>query len=613
MTLYRIVYNKILQTLLCSNIILSEEHEMDNKLKDKYHEVREIKTLKDMMDSSVRLYSERPAFLVKKEKGGEYHQISYAQVKNDIDALGTKLISLGLKDSKIAVIGENCYEWIVSYFAAVNGTGVVVPLDKELGRDEIYNLLRQSGCRAVFFTQSFEDYFKDFDIEFKITMKIYGDRTDLEETLRIPSEGAFDAGRIIQWEDLLAAGEKLVKEGNRDFIDAEIDPYVMKILLYTSGTTDAAKGVMLSHNNIVSCIMDTCKIAIVTPEDRTLSILPIHHTFESTMGMALVLYRGASIAFFEGLKYINKNLAEAQATVLIGVPLIFESIYEKIWKQAEKSGKAKALKKAIKLNRTLKALGMDSSKKLFRSIHEKFGGRLRMMITGAAGIDPNVLRGFEDLGFRMLQGYGLTECSPLVSGTPDFSNTYKKAGSVGPVVDTGEVRIIDKDEDGIGEIIYKGPNVMLGYYNMPEKTAEVLKDGWFYTGDLGFIDDEGWLYITGRKKNVIVTKTGKNIYPEEVEYYINRNKYIQESLVHGLLDEESDDTQVSAQILPNYDVIYEEFGETFGEEEVKSLIRRVISEINEKLPIYKRVRNIIVRRDEFVKTTTKKIQRHKNV
>lgn len=586
---------------------------MENKMKEKYHEIREIKTLKDMLDYSTRLYSERPAFLVKKDKGGEYFQITYGLFKHDVDALGTKLISMGLKNSKIAVIGENCYEWIASYFAAVNGTGVVVPLDKELSRDEIYNILRQSGCRAVFFTQSFEEYFRDFDIEYKIMMKVYGDRTDLSEPLHVQQQDEIKPGQIIPWEALTAEGEKLVSEGNRDFIDAEIDPQEMKILLYTSGTTDSAKGVMLSHFNIASCIMDTCKIAAVTPDDRTLSILPIHHTFESTMGMSLILYRGASIAFFEGLKYINKNLAEAKATVLIGVPLIFESIYDKIWKQAEKSGKAGVLKKAIKLNRSLKALGIDASRKLFGSVHEKFGGRLRMMITGAAGIDPNVLRGFEDLGFRMLQGYGLTECSPLVSGTPDFCNTYKKAGSVGPSVDSGEIRIIDKDEDGIGEIIFKGPNVMLGYYNMPEKTAEVLKDGWFYTGDLGFLDDEGWLYITGRKKNVIVTKTGKNIYPEEVEFYINRNKYIQESLVHGLFDEDSDDTQVSAQLRPNYDAIYEEFGESFGEEEVDSLMKRVIAEINEKLPIYKRVRNIAVRKDDFIKTTTKKIQRHKNI
>jgi long-chain acyl-CoA synthetase len=586
---------------------------MENRLKGKYHEVRMITSLKDMLNSSVELYSDRPAFWVKKSKGGEYFKITYAQVKNDVDALGTKLIAMGLADAKIAVIGENCYEWVVSYYGVANGTGVIVPLDKELSRDEIYNLLRRADCRAVFFTPSYEEYFKDFEIEYKIKMKVYGDRTDLSEQLPESAANGAETGEILSWQDLVASGEKLVSQGDKSFIDAEIDQNEMKILLFTSGTTDAAKGVMLSHQNIASNVMDTCKIAYITPEDKTLSILPIHHTFESTMGMSLVLYRGASTAFYEGLKYINKNLAEAQATVLIGVPLIFESIYDKLWKQAEKSGKAQTLKRAIKLNRTMKSMGIDASRKLFKSVHEKFGGKLRLLITGAAGIDPNVLRGFEDLGFTMMQGYGLTECAPLVAGPPDFCNRYKKAGSVGPAVASGEIRIVDKDEDGIGEIIYRGPNVMLGYYKMPDKTVEVLKDGWFYTGDLGFLDEENWLYITGRKKNVIVTKTGKNIYPEEVEYYINHSKYIQESLVHGMIDEESDDTQVSAQVRPDYDVIYEEFGESFGEEEVQSLIKRVISEINEKLPIYKRIRNIVVRKDDFIKTTTKKIQRHKNV
>lgn len=586
---------------------------MENRLKGKYHEVRMITSLKDMLNSSAELYSDRPAFLVKKTKGGEYFKITYAQVKHDVDALGTKLTAMGLADAKIAVIGENCYEWVVAYYGVANGTGVIVPLDKELSRDEIYNLLRRADCRAVFFTPSYEEYFKDYDIEYKIKMKVYGDRTDLSEALPEPAEDEAGNKGMFSWQDLVASGEKLVAQGDRSFIDAEIDQNEMKILLFTSGTTDAAKGVMLSHQNIASNVMDTCKIAYITPEDRTLSILPIHHTFESTMGMSLVLYRGASTAFYEGLKYINKNLAEAKATVLIGVPLIFESIYDKLWKQAEKSGKAQTLKRAIKLNRTMKSMGIDASRKLFKSVHEKFGGKLRLLITGAAGIDPNVLRGFEDLGFTMMQGYGLTECAPLVAGPPDFCNRYKKAGSVGPAVVSGEIKIVDKDEDGIGEIIYRGPNVMLGYYNMPDKTAEVLKDGWFYTGDLGFLDDENWLYITGRKKNVIVTKTGKNIYPEEVEYYINHSKYVQESLVHGMFDEDSDDTQVSAQVRPNYDVIYEEFGENFGEEEVQSLIKRAISEINEKLPIYKRVRNIVVRKDDFIKTTTKKIQRHKNI
>jgi long-chain acyl-CoA synthetase len=373
---------------------------MDNNSKNfkalerMYHKVREITTLKDLLDSSVQLYSERPAFLIKKSKGGEYFPITYKQVGHDVNALGTKLLNMGLKDSKIAIIGENCYEWIISYYAVVNGTGVVVPLDKELSQEEIYYLIETAGCKAVFYTKNFEKYFEDYDIEYKIKMKTYGDRTDISQPLEVSDLTEIKKGVPVEWEELVASGEKLVAQNDRSFIDAEIDPYEMKILLFTSGTTEAAKGVMLSHNNIAVNVMDTCRIAYVTPEDRTLSILPIHHTFESTMGMSLVLYRGASIAFFEGLKYINKNLVEAKATILIGVPLIFESIYEKIWKQAEKSGKAGALRKAIKLNKTLKSIGIDISRKLFKSVHEKFGGKLRMVVTGAAAIDPNVLPTF---------------------------------------------------------------------------------------------------------------------------------------------------------------------------------------------------------------------------
>ena len=603
------------QTKSCAVRLIRDQRsmEMENRLKEKYHKGREITSIRDMLNSSVDLYADNTAYLIKKEKGGAYHHITYAQVKNDVDALGTKLISMGLKDKKIAIIGENCYEWMVSYFAVVNGTGIVVPLDKELGRDEICHLLKEADCKAVFFTQTFEDYFRDYDIPFKIKMKMYGDRTDVTQSLPLEDNENRKCNDCSNWETLVAKGELLIRAGNRDYLDAAVDPDQMRIILFTSGTTESAKGVMLTHRNIVSNVMDTGKIAYVDSNDRTLSILPIHHTFESTLGLMYVFYKGASAAFYEGLKYVNKNLAEAQATVLVGVPLIFESIYDKIWKQAEKSGKATALRRAIKLNRTLKSMGIDASRKLFRSIHEKFGGKLRMLVSGAAGIDPNVLRGFEDLGIRMLQGYGLTECSPLVAGTPDFCNTYKKAGSVGLCVDSGELKIADPDESGIGEIVYRGPNVMLGYYQMPEKTEEVLKDGWFYTGDLGFIDHDGWLYITGRKKNVIVTKTGKNIYPEEVEYYVNQNKYVQESLVHGILDETTDDTMVSVQVRPDYDAIYEEFGDGFNDDEVQSLIKRVIAEINDKLPIYKRIRNIAVRKDEFIKTTTKKIQRYKNI
>lgn len=565
----------------------------------RYYKVRHVESLKDFIGQGASLYAENTAFLVKDKKGGEYRHITYKQFKKDIDALGTKLLEMGLKDAKIAIIGENCYQWMVAYYAVVNGVGVVVPLDKELNHEEIHNLVETAGCKAVFFTEGFGGYFKDEAIDYKVEMTAYED--DFH-----PSPD------YIQWKELTKEGYLLIEQGNLDFINAEIDPFEMKIILFTSGTTDIAKGVMLCHNNIVSNVLDTSSIVRIRQTDRTLSILPIHHTFESTMGTAVLLYGGGSIAFCEGLKYIAKNMAEAEATVLVGVPLIFESIYDKIWKQAEKAGKAKTLRKAIKLNNSMKGLGIDMSRVLFKSIYKKFGGKLRMLVSGAAAINPNVCRGFEDLGIKVLQGYGLTECSPLVSGSPDFSDTYKKAGSVGISVKSGIIQIIDKDDDQIGEILFSGPNVMLGYYNLPEKTDEVIKDGWFYTGDLGFLDNDGWLYITGRKKNVIVTKTGKNIYPEEVEYYVNSNKYIQESLVHGI-ENDGEETLVGVQVRPDYDVIYEEFGENVDEGQIQALIKKAISEINERLPIYKRIRNISVRKDEFIKTTTKKIKRFQNI
>ncbi len=564
----------------------------------KTYPVRQMANLKEMLQDSVRLFGENAAFLVKDEKGGNYREITYNQFQKDIDSLGTQMLAMGLKDAKIAIIGENCYSWLVAYYAIVNGVGVAVPLDKELNEVEIHNLMKTAACEAVFFTDTYSSYFQEFPVKHKIQMKAYEKEPDQE-------------GAVIPFKEWLEKGCVLLEGGDHSFQDTAVDSYEMKMILFTSGTTDVAKGVMLCHHNIVSNILDGSRIVNVLETDRTLSILPIHHTFESTMGTGMILYAGGSIAICEGLKYIAKNMEEAKVSILVGVPLIFESIYDKIWKQAEKTGKAKKLRKAIKWNKSLKGMGLDMSQKLFKAIHKKFGGNLRMIVSGAAPIDPNVIRGFEDLGLKVLQGYGLTECSPLISGTPDFSDTYKKAGSVGLCVHSGAIQIVDKDDDQIGEILYAGPNVMMGYYNLPDKTEEVLKDGWFYTGDLGFLDDNGWLYITGRKKNVIVTKTGKNIYPEEVEYYINRNKYIQESLVHGLLDN-NEDTLVSAQVRPDYDVIYEEFGENLDEGQIHALIKKVIGEINEKLPIYKRVRNFSVRREEFIKTTTKKIKRHQN-
>ena len=583
---------------------------MSGKFHEKYHDVREVADIRQMLEESVSMYSDRPAYLVKKAKGEPYGEILFRQVGNDVKALATAMLDMGLAGEKIAVIGANCYEWIATYFAVVNAVGVIVPLDKELSKEEIDTLMEVSQCKAVFFTEKFEKYFTEYSDMIKVKMKVYGDRTSLEDKLAY-SEPA--EGESWLWESLVARGEQLRAGGDRRYEEAPLDPEEMRLLLFTSGTTEAAKGVMLSHKNIVSDVMATCKIAYITPEDRTLSFLPIHHTFECTLGHVLVMYRGASVAYCEGLKYVTKNLAEAKSTVLIGVPLIFESVYDKVWKQAEKTGKAKILRTGIKLNRTAKAFGVDLHKKLFKTVYDTFGGKLNRMITGAAAIEPTVSRGFQDMGFMVQQGYGLTECAPLVAGSPDFSpQRYKKAGSVGPVIPGGEIKIDEPDEDGIGEILYRGPNVMLGYYNMPEKTAEVIdEEGWFHTGDLGFLDREGWLYITGRRKNVIVTKTGKNIYPEEMEMYINRSKYVEESMVYGV--EEDDDTYIGAQVRPAYDVIFEEFGKDYGEENIQKLIKKAIADINMQLPSYKRVKRFVVRSEEFVKTTTKKIKRFKNM
>ncbi len=613
-----------------------------------YTDIRPVETIKELLNGSVELYADNPAFWVKQRKGAPYEPISYRLLKRDVDSIGTMLAEMGLQGQRIAVMGQNCYEWIVTYMAVVNGTGVVVPIDKDLSGQEIENLLNVAECDTIFCTapesKSLEGIGRLKNI---ILMEFYGDRTSLDEKpkteLEIPDgigNGAWnqengktagsvsdgesgsdaDSGRIAQdgvryyvWRRLLAQGEELLAGGDTRFTQQNPDPDVMSVLLFTSGTTGNPKGTMLSHRNITSNIMDVCGMAHVLESDKTLSILPIHHTYECTFGMLLILYRGASTAFCEGLKYILQNLKEAQNTILIGVPLVFEMIYSRIWKQVKKQGKEKTLHRAIKINNKLKAFGIDMSRRLFSQIYNELGGKLRMLITGAAAISPNIFRGFEDLGITILQGYGMTECTPLISGTPQNCKVrYKKAGSVGVPVKSGDIKIIDKDENGIGEVLYRGPNVMLGYYNMPEETAAVLtEDGWFHTGDLGFEDPDGWLYLTGRKKNVIVTKTGENVYPEEIELYINASPYIADSMVFTSV--RNNEEHVGVQVLPDLEYIKETMGRIPDENEMYELMRGVIGDLNMELASYKRISDVFVRKEDFVRTTTKKIRRQDNM
>ena len=572
-----------------------------------YEDIREIRDIKELLNGSAKLFADRPAFWIKKFKGDEYHMITYDRLKKDVDALGTKMLAMGLGGKRIAVMGQGCYEWFVTYLATVNGVGVVVPVDKEFDAAMVQNVLDTAECDTIFYTGGESKKIAQLTgIKNKIKMDMYGDRTDDDEPFYYKEEeGAF------AWKKLLEDGYRLVGEGITDYKDKVIDNKVMAILLFTSGTTGTPKGVMLSHWNIAFDVMEIARAEEIRPDDITLSVLPIHHTYEST-GSLLFLYRGASIAYSEGLKYISKNMLEIHNTFFIAVPLLLETVYDRIWKTARKQGKEKMLKKAIALNNKARGIGINIGNQIFRSIRKQLGGKLRMVVSGAAAVPPEIVRGFDNFGISVVSGYGLTETSPMIAATPSFSEKrYKKAGSTGVCVKNGRMKIVDPDEDGIGEIWYKGENVMLGYYNMPELTAETVVDGWFNTGDLGFFDSEGWLYITGRKKNVIVTKNGENIYPEEIEVIINKYDEVSESMVYAL-DRNGTDI-VAVQILPDKEYLTEKYGEMPSDAEVEKIMKGIVSEVNDKLPTFKIIRDVIVRKEDFIRTTTRKIKRAANI
>lgn len=581
-----------------------------------YKDIREIATLRELLAGSVEKYSERAAFWVKAKRGGEYLSVPYEVLGHDVEAIGTMLLELAGDERRVAIIGEGSYEWITSYLATMNAGLVVVPIDKELGGDEIKNLLDASNCHTVICSAECAPKLSNIiTITDLVITEFYGDRISLEDKpkslLKDTAEFERAGRRVHLWRELLVNGEEKLANGDTSFSEIEIDPDELAVILFTSGTTGTPKGVMLNHRNITVNIMDVCRIANIHPWDKTLSILPIHHTYECTLGMLLVLYRGASTAFCEGMKYIVKNMHEAENTVVIVVPRVLEMIHGRITKTIKKSGKEKTFRKALKASRTARKFGVNVSRTLFKQIINELGGKLRVVITGAAALSPEICKDFEDFGITVLQGYGMTECTPLITGTPQSAarTRYDKSGSVGVPVESGTVRIINPDENGIGEILFKGPNVMLGYYNLTEATAEVLEGGWLRTGDIGYFDADGWLFLTGRAKNVIVTNAGENIYPEEIEDYINRHAYISDSMVFA--SGESEDV-VAVQILPDKDEIKDELGNVPPEDEIETLIKGVITELNMGLAPFKRIREVYVRKEDFVRTTTRKIKRQEN-
>ena len=573
--------------------------EKEKKKKSKLHSFEKIIDLKDLLAKTEKKFGDKPAFKYKTSEPGVFDVITYKEFISKVNALGTKLIDLGLKGKRIAIISENRYEWCLAYLATCCGTGVVVPLDKSLPANELESLIIRSGVEAIFYSNKYNEVMQD--IKNRRT-------TDLRYYISMDLENMKDG--IYSEHEFVEQGKELIKKGNTKFLNATIDSDKMAFMLFTSGTTAMSKAVMLSHKNICSNLMDIATILKIDENDTLLSFLPLHHTFECTVGFLYVMYTGASIAYCEGIRHIASNIKEFEITAMISVPALYENIYKRVMKSIEKKGKLAEVEKIMKLSGMLSKVGIDLRKKMFKEIHESLGPKLRLMVNGGAALDYEVEKGFNELGFRIVQGYGLTETSPVIAAGTDFE---QRIGSVGKVLPSLKVKIVNKDETGTGEVIVKGPSVMLGYYQNEEANKEVFEKEWLHTGDLGHIDKKGFLFLAGRKKSVIVLKNGKNVYPEEIESIINRIDGIKESFIYGKPeDNNEDDLKLCAKVVYDKDLMKQIYNAN-TEEEIKNALWLKIKEINKTMPPYKYIKELIVSEEELIKTTTLKIKRHEEL
>lgn len=564
-------------------------------MREPLYKVEKIADLKDMINKSVEKFSDRPAYVFKTEKKGEFKEITYKQLKNDIDSLGTALINLGLEGKRVAVIGENRYEWGVTYLAVVNGTGTIVPLDKALPENEIESLIIRSGVEAIVYSNKYNEIMNDLK-EKKNTDLKYFISMDLDE-----SENG-----IISFKKLLTRGKELLENGDKRFIDAKINVEEMRIMLFTSGTTSKSKAVMLSHKNIASNLMDISSVLKVREDDRFLSFLPLHHTFECTTGFLLPLSVGASIAFCDGIRHIAENIKEYDITFMVSVPVLYENMCKKIMKSIKDQGKGTTVNVGMKVSNALLKVGLDIRGKLFKQVHDSLGSKLRLLVAGGAALDPDTEKTFNSLGINMVQGYGLTESSPVIAVEDD---KYKKIGSIGKALPTLDVKIDKPNEEGIGELLVKGPTIMLGYYENEEATKETIdKEGWLHTGDLAKIDKDGFIFITGRKKFVIVLKNGKNVYPEELEILINKIAGVKECFVYGK-PEDDGDYKISAKIVYDKEIMKDIYG-VEEEKDIKEKLWKEVKTINKTMPKYKYIKGITITEEELIKTTTRKVKRN---
>lgn len=549
---------------------------------------KKYRDLRELLNDVEKNFSDEVGFKFKRENN--IVNIKYSKYIEDVRALAEYLLNRELVNNRIAFISPNRYEWAVTYMAVANSNLIAVPLDRSLPENEFRALLIRSEAEVLIYDNKYTEYIEKFKEDPEIKIKYYFNmNTDFEE--------------------LIAKGKELIAKEDNKYSKVKIENDVMKFMLFTSGTTSAAKCVMLSHQNIcanISAIQDTLD---VTKEDTVLSFLPLHHTFECTAGFLYIISEGGKIAYCEGIRHFAENLKEFDVTAFINVPAMIEGLYKNVWKTIEKSKKEMQVKVALKASGALMKVGVDVRGNLFKQIHAALGGKIRFVVSGAAALSPSVSKTLNDMGIVVYQGYGLTETSPVISVEKKGATRNASVGKPLPGV---EVKIKDPNEEGIGEIVVKGPSVMLGYYHDDENTKAVLKDGWFSTGDLGKIDKDGYIFITGRKKDVIVLKNGKNVFPDELESLINHLDCVSESIVFGSMAED-EDIILNAKIVYNKVEVAEKFGEITEKDLREYYWEKVKTVVNKKMPTYKYIKNIMITDEPLIKTTTNKVKRHEEL
>jgi long-chain acyl-CoA synthetase len=551
-----------------------------------------IPDIRAMFLRSSDRFADKPALQYK--KSDRWIPISYRELRENVEQVACGLVALGLApaETKLAIVGENRPEWAITFLAAACTGIICVPIDRDLRETEVYHILYLSGAQAAVTDAKHLEMLQDIAKKLpKLTTLICMDE---------PGEGG------IGFEQLKEMGRKEIAAGQNSFAEGQVSGESLLSILFTSGTMGNSKGVMLTHGNVASNICDAQRWVHLRSDDRFLSVLPLHHCYECTHGFLLPLSAGALISYAENLRRIVENIAETKTTGVLGVPLLWHTLYKKIEAGMAEKGmwKVRAAKRFASICKG--AIGVDLRSRLFAGVHRRFGGALRILISGGAAIDPEVARGFRELGISFLQGYGLTESAPLIAANRDRAFKDNAAGLPLPSV---EVKIAED-----GEILARGPNIMKGYYNNPEATAAALQDGWLHTGDLGRLDADGFLFVQGRKKSVIVTPGGKKVYPEEVEAEILKSPFVLECLVWG---SESDDptshVEVQAIVVPNAEYFISQGLEQNGSMDssvVESILRREVKARCLNLAPFKRVTRLTIRFEEFEKTTTRKIKRY---